>query len=138
MATNNSNATSKSWREFPYEIQIRYGSAIAESIGMQVYVALCEREDLPYIVWEGTEEQFRLTGFITPGFKFDLKESRWFCPSGFRGYLYRIDADSYRYEIEFVNYSKIQEGKFSRRAEADEKYQAFRAAMLSPVELSNE
>ena len=36
MAAGNSNATSKSWWKIPYETQIRYGSAIAESLGMEV------------------------------------------------------------------------------------------------------
>ena len=117
----------------PTDLPTRYASAIAQASGIRVSIeASAHRRDQSLtVVWRGSEAQYRTTGLVSRGEKFDFKKKIWFCPAWLRGRLHREGPDEFRFDIEFSNeLSKTQEGKVSRLAARHEGYQAFRQTLL--------
>jgi hypothetical protein len=140
MATKKRPAQSPGrWEDLNTAISEKYASYIAQSCGLQVSVASGTSGGgfgKTVIVWRGSEAQFRETGFIAPGFQFNLKNCRWFCPAWLRGSLYREGKDLFRYEIAFSHTLNSREKKkVVCKALSDENYQQFRAKTLVPVDV---
>ncbi|CAG2159537.1 hypothetical protein [Cupriavidus numazuensis] len=129
-------------RWFGFPLEARYASILANQSGLDVSLELvsieCRDEPEECIVWRGSEEEFRASGYFDALRVFPARR-RWCYPNGLRGHLERVGSNSFRFVIEWVYIRKTP--KISRRQSAralsSPEYRKFREILLAGTTMSN-
>lgn len=114
----------------PFPIAARVASHKAATCGLTVTVETFPYHgDGEYLVWRGTEAQFRATGILKSTDTVPVRQRRLY-PGVLRGYLCREGADRFMFAITWC-YVADRPTTQARQARDDLDYQRFRNALLT-------